>query len=163
MPGGVYRSSNINQADIALLADVARARYDVDGSGVKVGLYPTSYNYLGGADYDIEHGVLPDNVTVVIDDNHDDDEGRAMAQLVHSIAPGAELYVSSWKKFGPDPTTMQQAMDIQKTFAERINDLVELGCTVIVDDIYDPLEPWFQDGPVSLAVDECCEPRRGLF
>ena len=36
MPGGVYRSNNINQADIALLADVARARYDVDGSGVKV-------------------------------------------------------------------------------------------------------------------------------
>ena len=153
MPGGVYRSSNINQADIALLADVARARYDVDGSGVKVGIISTSYNYLGGADYDIEHGVLPDNVTVVIDDNHDDDEGRAMAQLVHSIAPGAELYVSSWKKFGPDPTTMQQQMDIQKTFAERINDLVELGCTVIVDDIYDPAEPWFQDGPVSLAVD----------
>ena len=30
---------------------------------------------------------------------------------------------------------MQQQMDIQKTFAERINDLVELGCTVIVDDI----------------------------
>ena len=101
MPGGVYRSSNINQADIALLADVARARYDVDGSGVKVGIISTSYNYLGGADYDIEHGVLPDNVTVVIDDNHDDDEGRAMAQLVHSIAPGAELYVSNWKKFGP--------------------------------------------------------------
>ena len=154
MPGGVYRSGNINQADIALLADVARARYDVDGSGVKVGIISTSYNYLGGADYDIEHGVLPDNVTVVIDDNHDDDEGRAMAQLVHSIAPGAELYVSSWKKFGPDPTTMQQAMDIQKKFAERINDLVELGCTVIVDDIYDPLEPWFQDGPISLAVDD---------
>ena len=154
MPGGVYRSGNINQADIALLADVARARYDVDGSGVKVGIISTSYNYLGGAEYDIEHGALPDNVTVVHDDNHADDEGRAMAQLVHSIAPGAELYVSSWKKFGPDPTTMQQAMDIQKKFAERINDLVELGCTVIVDDIYDPFEPWFQDGPISLAVDD---------
>ena len=163
IPGGVYRSGNINQADIALLADVARARYDVDGSGVKVGIISTSYNYLGGADYDIEHGVLPDNVTVVIDDNHDDDEGRAMAQLVHSIAPGAELYVSSWKKFGPDPTTMQQAMDIQKTFAERINDLVELGCTVIVDDIYDPLEPWFQDGPISLAVDDAVNQRVAYF
>ncbi len=163
MPGGVYRSGNINQADIALLADVARARYDVDGSGIKVGIISTSYNYLGGADYDIEHGVLPDNVTVVIDDNHDDDEGRAMAQLVHSIAPGAELYVSSWKKFGPDPTTMQQAMDIQKKFAERINDLVELGCTVIVDDIYDPLEPWFQDGPVSLAVDDAVNQRVAYF
>jgi hypothetical protein len=154
MPGGVYRSGNINQADIALLADVARARYDVDGSGVKVGIISTSYNYLGGADYDIEHGSLPDNVTVVHDDNHADDEGRAMAQLVHSIAPGAELYVSSWKEFGTDSTTMQQAMAIQETFAERINDLVERGCNVIVDDIYDPFEPWFQDGPVSIAVDD---------
>ena len=48
---------------------------------------------------------------------------------------------------------MQGQMAIQKTFAKRINDLVELGCTVIVDDIYDPYEPWFQDGPISLAVD----------
>ena len=103
---------------------------------------------------DIEHGVLPDNVTVVIDDNHDDDEGRAMAQLVHSIAPGAELYFSSWNPF-TDQRPCYAAMDIEKTkvFADRINDLVDLGCKVIVDDIYDPTEPWFQDGPVSLAVD----------
>ncbi|MDA8041829.1 MAG: hypothetical protein MPJ22_05355 [Pirellulales bacterium] len=62
IPGGVYRSGNINQADIALLADVARARYDVDGSGVKVGIISTSYNYLGGPDNQPYTGGIPDTV-----------------------------------------------------------------------------------------------------
>ena len=158
MPGGVFRLSNINQADIALLADVARARYDVDGSGLKVGVISTSYNYLGGEDYDVERGVLPDNVYVLYDDGDDDDEGRAMAQLVHSVAPGAELYVSSWKAYqDPLKTSLQDALADQETFAQRIRELVDLGCDVIVDDIYNPSEPWFQDGSVSLAVDEAVQ------
>ncbi|MDG2050240.1 MAG: hypothetical protein P8M78_08765, partial [Myxococcota bacterium] len=155
---GVFRSSNINQADIALLADVARARYDVNGSGLKVGVISTSYNYLGGEDYDVQRGVLPDNVYVLYDDGDDDDEGRAMAQLVHSVAPGAELYVSSWAAYrDPLKTSVQETLEDQETFAQRIRDLVDLGCDVIVDDIYNPFESWFQDGPVSLAIDEAVQ------
>ena len=158
MPGGVFRLSNINQADIALLADVARARHDVDGSGLKVGVISTSYNYLGGEDYDVERGVLPDNVYVLYDDSENDDEGRAMAQLVHSVAPGAELYVSTPFPYrNPLEITPQTSLADQETFAQRIRELVDLGCDVIVDDMYDPVEPWFQDGPVSLAIDEAVE------
>ena len=157
-PQSVYRPGNINQADIALLADAARARYNVDGSGLKVGVISTSYNYLGGEDYDVQRGVLPDNVYVLYDDGDYDDEGRAMAQLVHSVAPGAELYVSSWKAYrDPLTTSLQDALEDQETFAQRIRELVDLGCDVIVDDIYNPFESWFQDGPVSLAVDEAVQ------
>ena len=157
-PQSVYRPGNINQADIALRADVARARYDVDGSGLKVGVISTSYNYLGGEDYDVQRGVLPNNVYVLYDDGGDDDEGRAMAQLVHSVAPGAELYVSSWSAYrDPLKTSLQAALADQETFAQRIRELVYLGCDVIVDDIYDPSEPWFQDSSVSLAVDEAVQ------
>ena len=157
-PQSVYRPGNINQADIALLADAARARYDVDGSGLKVGVISTSYNYLGGEDYDVQRGVLPDNVYVLYDDGDDDDEGRAMAQLVHSVAPGAELYVSSWAAYrDPLKTSVQETLEDQETFAQRIRDLVDLGCDVIVDDIYNPFESWFQDGPVSLAIDEAVQ------
>ena len=158
MPGGVFRLSNINQADIALLADVARARYDVDGSGLKVGIISTSFNYLGGEDYDVERGVLPDNVYVLHDDSDNDDEGRAMAQLVHSVAPGAELYFSTPSPYrNPLEITPQTSLADQETFAQRIRELVDLGCDVIVDDMYDPTEPWFQDGSVSLAIDEAVQ------
>ena len=41
MPGGVFRPSNINQADIALLADVVRARYaDAEVDGELCGTFP---------------------------------------------------------------------------------------------------------------------------
>ena len=161
--GSGYSSSNLNQADVAMLADVVRARYDVTGKGIKIGIISTSFNRLGGMQKDIELGVLPEmNETVgrgkMFNLQHDDgeptDEGRAMAQLVHSIAPGAELYFSSSNPFtDPAHTMPEKYIEQQKVFADRIKELVDLGCKVIVDDIYDPTEPWFQDGPVSLAVD----------
>ena len=153
-PQSVYRPGNINQADIALLADVARARYDVDGSGLKVGVISDSFNYLGGEAYDVDRGVLPYDVSIVHDDGNGVDEGRAMAQLVHAVAPGAKLYFSSSMPYGdPSKISLEKTLAIQEIFAERIRELVELGCDIIVDDIYVPAEPWFQDGPISLAVD----------
>ena len=161
--GSGYSSSNLNQADVAMLADVVRARYDVTGKGIKIGIISTSFNRLSGMQKDMELGVLPQmNETVgrgkTFNLQHDDgeptDEGRAMAQLVHSIAPGAELYFSSsWPFTDPAQVTPEVSIEQQETFADRITELVDLGCRVIVDDIYDPTEPWFQDGPVSLAVD----------
>jgi len=154
----VYRPGNINQADIALLADVARARYDVDGSGLKIGVISDSFNYLGGEAYDVDRGVLPYDVSIVHDDGNGEDEGRAMAQLVHAVAPGAKLYFSSSMPYGdPSKISLEETLAIQETFAERIRELVELGCDIIVDDIYIPAEPWFQDGPISLAVDTAVE------
>ena len=177
--GSGYSSSNLNQADVAMLADVVRTRYDVTGKGIKIGIISTSFNRLGGMQKDIELGVLPEmNETVgrgkMFNLQHDDgeatDEGRAMAQLVHSIAPGAELYFSScYPSTDTDPTNMtpevtaKLAIEQQEIFADRITELVDLGCKVIVDDIYDPTEPWFQDGPVSLAVDNAVKERVVYF
>ena len=171
--GSGYSTSNLNQADVAMLADVVRTRYDVTGKGIKIGIISTSFNQLGGMQKDIELGVLPEmNETVgrgkMFNLQHDDgeatDEGRAMAQLVHSIAPGAELYFSSCYPFtDPAHTTPEKYIEQQKVFADRIKELVDLGCKVIVDDIYDPTEPWFQDGPVSLAVDNAVRERVAYF
>ena len=93
IPGGVYEAGNLNQADIAMLSDVARARYGVDGSGIKVGIISVSFNNLGGEWYDIQKGALPEAGVPILHnydvlDSSEDDEGRAMAQLVHAIAPG---------------------------------------------------------------------------
>ena len=96
----------------------------------------TSKTRFGGEEYDVERGVLPDNVYVLYDDGDDDDEGRAMAQLVHAVAPGAELHVSSWKAYqDPLETSLQDALAEQETFAERIcSPSSELGLRGLVSE-----------------------------
>ncbi len=164
---------NLNQADIAMVADVARGTYGVDGTGIRVGIISDSFNALGGYTYDVGRGVLPDDVTVV----HEGvpyfasgtfalkDEGRAMAQLVHAVAPGAELFFSAFSSVfidpqqdfidgQPLPSVWNKIEQKQIDFANRIRELaIDYGCQIIVDDI--PLnEPYFQDGPISQAISE---------
>jgi hypothetical protein len=160
---------NLNQADIALLADVARGTYGVDGTGIRVGIISDSFNALGGYAYDVSRGVLPDDVTVV----HEgvprlegtrfalNDEGRAMTQLVHAVAPGADLFFSAFTSVVIDPqqdladgSVWAKIEQIQIDFADRIRELaIDYGCQIIVDDIF-VLEPFFQDGPISQAISE---------
>jgi len=172
LPGGVYQAGNVNQSDIAMLADVARARYGVDGSGIKIGVLSVSYNNLGGAEYDISHGALPSDVTVVHDTTQSenpqiDDEGRAMLQLVHSIAPGAELYFSTGYDVSGIPEedlVNEYLVNFQNQFAERIRELVDVyQCDILIDDLIMPLEPWFQDGPISQAIDYAVQQGTAYF
>jgi subtilisin family serine protease len=69
------------------------------------------------------------------------DEGRAMLQIVHDIAPGAELGFRTGVVTSGD-------------FAQGIRDLAEAGSDIIVDDITYITEPFFSDGRVAKAVDE---------
>jgi hypothetical protein len=137
-----------NQAGIALEADVARARFGVDGSGIRIGVISDSFDNLGGYAFDVASGALPADVVVLkehpirVQDGlpqPGSDEGRAMAQLVHSIAPAAKLFFAT---SGNDPAD----------FADSIEQLVAAGCEIIVDDITEGGVPWFQDGVVAQAV-----------
>jgi subtilisin family serine protease len=74
------------------------------------------------------------------------DEGRAMLQIVHDLAPDASLAFHS-------------AFNGELDFAKGIEDLAKSGpgganADVIVDDVGYFEEPFFQDGPVGAAVDE---------
>ena len=160
---------NLNQADIALMADVARGTYGVDGTGIRVGIISDSFNALGGYAYDVSRGVLPDDVTVVHEGvPHFEggkfaltDEGRGMAQLVHAVAPGADLFFSANTSVVIDPqqdladdSVWGKIEQIQIDFADRIRELaIDYGCQIIVDDIF-VNEPFFQDGPISQAISE---------
>ncbi|MCK4684978.1 MAG: hypothetical protein KAT44_08470, partial [Pirellulales bacterium] len=173
--GSGYSSSNLNQADVAMLADVVRARYDVTGKGIKIGILSSSFNALGGMDEDIALGVLPDmkgkdsrGYSYICNDvDYEDDEGRGMAQLVHAIAPDAELYFATpFEKIEePDPNQEQDTEEIFKFADEwaagmktQIETLVNIiNVDIIVDDLYEPFEPWFQDGIVAQAVDWAVE------
>ncbi len=140
-PGG----SVFNAADTAMFTDVVRKRYNVDGSGVTIGVMSDSYDCLGGAATDVETGDLPLDVEVLKEypfcEEDGTDEGRAMMQLIYDVAPGAkQLFYSAFVS----PTD----------FAAGIQALADAGADIIVDDIRYFTMPMFQEGPIAQSVNQ---------
>ena len=78
-----------------MFADVARTEFGVDGTGETIGVLSTSVNqFNGGLAASYATGDLnPANPVNVIQDDPGEptDEGRAMLENIHDIAPGANL------------------------------------------------------------------------
>lgn len=139
------------EADAPLRTDLARDTFGVDGTGVTIGIISDSFGLTDEVTTpaeDVALGVLPGPgnpcghetpVTVLVEGASGADEGRAMAQLVHGIAPGAELlFASGWD--GPNG------------MAESIIALAQAGADVIVDDLGYASETYYQQGLISVAV-----------
>jgi PKD repeat protein len=136
-----------SEGDRALRADVARTSYAVDGTGVTVGVLSDSFDTLGGAANDISSGDLPVSGVQVLSESTACgtllfciDEGRAMLQIIHDMAPGAELMFHT-------------GLASKTEYASAITALAAAGADVIVDDLLYLNEPMFQDGIVAQAVD----------
>ena len=130
------------QADVSLHADTARSTYAVDGTGIKVGVLSDSFNNKSGMAADIGSGDLPGDTTVLADlPSGGTDEGRAMAQIVHDIAPGAAIEFAT-------------AFTGMANFANNIIALANAGAKIIVDDVSYFAETAFQDGPIAQAIDQ---------
>ena len=140
----------VTQGDTALRAYIGREKYHVNGKGVKVGIISDSYNNLGTADIGVANGELPGpgnpyNFTTPVEilqdlDGGGTDEGRGMAEIIHDVAPGADL-------------AFYTAFLGEASFAQGIQDLAAAGCKVINDDVQYFDEPFFQDGIVAQSVD----------
>ena len=130
-------------SDQALQANAARAVDGVSGGGIRIGILSDSFNVTGGYAADIADGALPAGVTVLKEGpSSGHDEGRAMAQLIHQIAPSAQI-------------DFYTAFDGETDFAAGIQALAAAGCQVIVDDVTYLDEPFFQDGgAVQTAVEQ---------
>jgi hypothetical protein len=141
-----------SQGDRSIGADLVRNGYNLDGTGVKIGVISDSYNTISGnpANDDVLNGDLPGvgnpngNLTPVQMRGElprlGTDEGRAMLQIVHDLAPKSELAFR---------TGFISAGD----FSEAILDLYRQNCKVIVDDVTYITESFFKDGRVARAVD----------
>jgi hypothetical protein len=149
-PTGLVNS----QGDRAMRSDFVRLGYDISGAGVKIGVLSNSYNTLGKALEDVGNGDLPgatnpngylSEVDVLLDVTPSfgtlSDEGRAMLQIVHDIAPGAEL-------------AFRTGYLGEQDMAVGIQELANAGCDVIVDDLTYITEPFFRDGVISQAIDQ---------
>ena len=123
------------EGDSILNADQLRA-LGFDGTGIRVGVISDGVDNLTVAQ---GLGDLPATVTI---QTHmgSGDEGTAMLEIVHDLAPGAEL------GFCSGMTTLQML--------DCVDDLTNVfGADIIVDDLGFFNMPFFEDGPIALAVE----------
>ncbi len=143
----VHTGSVVTEGDAVHGADQARLLLGVDGTGVKVCVISDG---MVNAASSVASGDLPDDGTgqplvdlCPINDNSGD-EGTAMLEIVHDIAPGSKL------GFCP---AFSNTVTGPQSIADAIDTLAQAGCDVIVDDVANLTEPYFQDGVVAQSVD----------
>ena len=141
-----------NQGDRAQESLFARLGFDLSGQGIKIGVLSDSYDNKNEASGDIVGGFLPGDPSVgssnptPVENLMDlpgggSDEGRAMLQIVHSVAPQAELLFHT-------------AFISPQSFADGIRRMRDSSCQVLVDDVTYISESFFGDGVVANAVGE---------
>jgi hypothetical protein len=114
----------------------------IDGTGVKVGVLSDSASptrvaaLIASGDLPAGTQVLPGQDGVA---DGGEDEGTAMMEIIHDMAPGAALAFAT-------------AFTSEESFADNIIALADAGCTVIVDDVSYFDEGVFQDSIVAKAV-----------
>lgn len=158
--GGSVISEGVAQLNVPPLRE---APFEVEGEGIEVGVLSDSFSQAteavpGGpiasdAEKDEETGDLPGPKSPCatqkaavdelqpykfFEEEESFDEGRAMLQIIHDVAPEADLAFNS-------------AFNGESAFAAGIEDLEAAGADVIVDDVGYFEEPFFQEGPVAVA------------
>jgi len=134
----VTRAGSVTtEGDAASRANVLRAQ-GVDGTGVVVGVISDGIDSLQAAQAtnDLPAVQVPNDRRC---QRGVGDEGTALLEIVHDVAPGAKLLFS-----GP-----ASSLDM----IDSVQCLVDAGANVIVDDLGFFGEPYFEDGPVAAAVD----------
>ena len=136
-PGFLLNSGSVtSEGDRAHAAAAMRSKYGVDGTGVKVGVLSDGVDgyYARQVSGDVSE------ITIVPDQSGYGSEGLAMLEIVHDLAPGAQLFFAT-------------AVDGVASFASNIEALrTTFGCDVIIDDVTYFDEAAFQDGPIARAV-----------
>ena len=128
----------VSEGDKAHGADAARARFKVTGTGVTVGVLSDGVDSLAAS---IASGDLPADTRVLPGQEGDGDEGTAMMEIVHDLAPNAHLLFAT-------------AFTSEESFADNIRALRAAGADIIVDDVVYFAESPFQDsGPAQAVID----------
>jgi hypothetical protein len=164
--GGSVISEGVKQLNV----EAARAAFGARGAGETIGVISNSFNSakvtetgapiatdahadeltndLPGAASTCSGQQVPVNVIAedpTTSEEPPTDEGRAMLQAVHDLAPHANLAFATG-----EPAEIAYAQNIEKLAAPV--SAGGAGADVIVDDLAFPTEPDFQDGPVADAI-----------
>lgn len=138
-----------NQAEEALEVDATRLVFPTaDGGGVSVGTLSDSVDQVGGGLSDSQgSNDLPGNASITVLQDYagtnpaPTDEGRAMMEHIHDIAPSL------------DTLGFATAFNGAATFASNITALGNAGMDIVNDDVVYYNEPYYQDGVIAQAVE----------
>src|SRR5262249_11280478 len=123
------QGSRSSEGDVTHLAFAARGAFHIDGTGVKIGVLSDGVTSLAASQATGDLGP----VTVLPGQAGSGDEGTAILEIVHDIAPGAQLFFAT-------------AFSGIASFAQNIRDLRTAGCDIIIDDVFYFVETPFEDG-----------------
>jgi hypothetical protein len=146
---GTGQGSVTTEGDLTHRAFDARGTFGVDGSGLNIGVLSDSANVTGALTAAQASGDMPPSCPAgppcftLIQEGPPAtgaDEGLAMMEIVHDMAPGANLFFAT--------------ADVSEAgFAQNILNLQSVShCDIIVDDVFYFDEPVFEDGIVAQAV-----------
>lgn len=128
---------NTSEGDVTHRAAAARSYFGVTGAGQKICVLSDGIDSLAALQ---ASGDLPATVDVLPGQAGSGDEGTAMLEIIHDLAPGAALGFAT-------------AFTSEASFAQNIRDLrFVAGCSIIVDDVIYLDESPFQDGDVAESV-----------
>jgi hypothetical protein len=130
------QGSKTSEGDLTHRAFDARMAFGVNGAGIKIGVLSDGASNLAASQ---ALGDLPADVTVLPGQIGGGDEGTAMLEIVHDLAPGAKLYFAT-------------AFNDVASFAQNIRDLRAAGCDIIIDDVFYFDENPFVDGQAGEIV-----------
>jgi subtilisin family serine protease len=136
-PGRTVTGSVTSEGDVDSRANLVRG-LGYDGSGVVVGIVSDGIDHLAKSQSTGDLGT----VTVPADPRcaaGSGDEGTAILEIVHDLAPGAPLLFSS-------------GLTSSLGFIRSVQCLASAGAAVIADDLLFFDEPYFQDGPIATAI-----------
>ncbi len=139
MPSVKRTGSVTTEGDEIHKSSDVRAKYPLSGgAGIKVGILADGVDNRATAQ---ASGDLPadGNGLTILRNNYPGDEATAMLEIVHDLAPDAELIMHD---AGADVLDFNSAIDA----------LVSAGCNVICDDIGWITEPFFENGVVASHV-----------
>ena len=123
------------EGDIAHRSAMFRGLTGAIGAGVKIGVLSDGVEHLAAAQATGDLG----DVTVLPGQEGIGDEGTAMLEVIHDLAPGAQLF------FATGDTSVA-------SLAQNIRALRAAGCDIIVDDVSYLEETPFQDGQSANVV-----------
>jgi uncharacterized repeat protein (TIGR01451 family) len=131
--GGAHRNTT-SEGDATHQADIARATFGFTGNGQKVCVISDGIDTLRARQ---ASGDVAPVVDVLAGQEGNGDEGTAMLEIVHDLAPGATLgFATGYRPGGSYYQMAQNVLDL--------GDPAKGKCTVIVDDIF-----YFDDSPFT--------------